>query len=105
MDRPGAYVLGNVVGVNNEGRPVYEGMPEGQLPEGLRGYFPQDAEVSIPALPMISATRSFTAIDISLPVSMATYVNSGLMAMARFAGRVHGVVVQMSMDMGLSGYL
>ena len=45
MDRPGAYVLGNVIGVNNEGRPVYEGMPEGLLPEGLRGYLPQDAEV------------------------------------------------------------
>src|SRR5277367_6625893 len=39
---------------------------------------------------------------LSAPVSATTYSTSGLSAMARFAGSVQGVVVQMTMLSGLS---
>ncbi len=50
------------------------------------------------ATPM-NASASFAATtSVSLPTSSATYSSSGCTAMARFAGSVHGVVVQITSE-------
>ncbi len=101
---PGAAVHGHVVGEDDRGGAVDEGMAGARCSSERPATVFTTCGASLSPAAAATCARSAEATRMrSAPRSATAYSTSGLSAIARFAGRVHGVVVQMTMREGLVG--